>query len=622
MPYLVIQSGSEKGKIINLDRESTTFGRMETADVILDDRNISRKHARFSVLEENVVSLVDLGSANGTFVNDLPINRIFLMDGDEIRMGETVLAYSEGKPVEKESGSIKVAMKSHSRIVPHPPTMPTEIFPSSEQEIQTESLKETYLRLRTLYTLITDITGAGELSEAIPRIAKTLLHSLSLDRIVFFRYNRAHKLFEDPEIFVDPSVEKNLSRDEYPIHGQVLDCVAREGLSYLFHEGEDTLPTIMGVPIINRDLPLGMIYIDSPLRQRPLNKKDLDFLTAVAAHLGAVAGRLENVRRLKRKNLSLERVINENLAIVCRNPEMLKIMEILDQLAEADSSVLIRGESGTGKELLARAIHSYSRRRSAPLVCINCASLPETLIESELFGHERGAFTGAVTRKPGKFELADGGTIFLDEIGDISLTAQAKILRALEEGEIQRVGGTKTIKVDVRIITATNKNLEAAMNRAEFREDLYYRLKVVEIVIPPLRERTEDIPLLAKYFLKSLRARTSSQVTQISRDAKKILMSYPWPGNVRELKNVIERALVFARGDEILPTHLPTELKGKPRPSLSGEEGIPESLSEVEHLHIMKTLDFAKGNKLRAAEILGISRSTLYEKIKQYNIRM
>jgi transcriptional regulator with PAS, ATPase and Fis domain len=297
---------------------------------------------------------------------------------------------------------------------------------------------------------------------------------------------------------------------------------------------------------------------------------------------------------------------------------MMEIIKNLDQIAEADSNVIIYGESGTGKELIARGIHSFSGRRDKPLVCINCASLPETLLESELFGYERGAFTGAHARKLGKFEIANHGTVFLDEIGDISLAAQAKILRVIQEGDFHRVGGTKEVNVDVRIIAATNKDLRKAIQDKSFRDDLYYRLKVIEISLPPLRERPEDISLLIEYFLKTLKMKIASNVEDCSAEAMEILLSYGWPGNVRELRNVIERALVFARGEKILPQHLPKDISMGYAQEAHAEGERPASLDEIERLHILRVLDFTGGNKQNAAKILGISRATLYEKIKSY----
>jgi transcriptional regulator with PAS, ATPase and Fis domain len=294
--------------------------------------------------------------------------------------------------------------------------------------------------------------------------------------------------------------------------------------------------------------------------------------------------------------------------------------------------------------LIAKSIHHFSARRLRPLVAVNCAALPETLLESELFGHEKGAFTGAHERRIGKFEVANHGILFLDELGEISPSAQAKLLRALQEGEIQRVGGNKVIKVDVRVIAATNKKLADEVANGNFRQDLYYRLRVIEIELPPLRQRPDDIPVLAQYFLKQLRGKFPSNVQKISPEALAALQRYPFPGNVRELRNVIERGLVFAQGDTLLPQHLPAEVHASSDglgglndnlvptiavlPGSANEEsmapqldddGEPLTLSDLERRHILYVLDRVGGNKLKAAGLLGISRTTLYEKLKTYD---
>jgi len=624
MPYLIVKKGELEGQTIPLQNEKTTFGRAENSDVCLKDINISRRHAQILRLNNNVMAIVDLGSSNGTYVNDFPINRIFLMDGDEIRMGETVMTYCEGE-LEERRPSKPLILDKEKPISAIPATHATRVMPPTGEQIPLDSLKEAYLHLRTLYKITSDMNSARDLSELYQRVGGAMQMSIGADRVAFFKLEGVADRLELQSVSLIPSSQTNQSLKEQPFHQQVLNCIQEEKAPFLFTEEEaagegEPRATVMGVPILREGKLTGIIYVDSPLTERTLNKTDLDFAAAVALQMGTAEERMQNLRQLSEKNSQLERVINENLTIVCRNQKMLEIMDILNQLAESDSNVLIRGESGTGKELIARAIHFYSRRREHPLICLNCASLPETLIESELFGYERGAFTGAVSRKPGKFELADGGTLFLDEIGDISLSAQAKILRALQDGEIQRVGGTTTLRVDVRLIAATNKDLMRAIQSNQFRDDLYYRIKVVEIEIPPLRERKEDIPILAEYFLKILRGKTASRAVRFSPETMHILVEYPWHGNVRELRNVVERALVFCRGDEIFPHHLPAELKHGEKTQAASPDATPTTLNEMERLHIIKTLQHVSGNKLKAAELLGISRSTLYEKMKQYGI--
>ncbi len=335
--------------------------------------------------------------------------------------------------------------------------------------------------------------------------------------------------------------------------------------------------------------------------------------------------KLDEIRLTIQRALQQKRLLEENLHyrqelitkyklenIVGRSPRMLQVYKTIARVAESRSTVLIVGESGTGKELIARAVHFNSPRASRPFVAVDCSSLAETLLESELFGHVRGAFTGAIASKRGLFEEADSGTCFLDEIGDLSLTLQAKLLRVLQEHEIKRVGGTETTKIDVRIVAATNKNLEELIAEKKFREDLFYRLNVVSIHLPSLRERSEDIPLLADHFLRKYSADNQRPVCRISPEAMDLLIRYRWPGNVRELENVLERAATLSSSNIILTEDLPRRLQVEtsqinisPLPSR-----IP--LCELEKLYIQKVLEETGGNKKRAADILGIDRRTLY----------
>lgn len=307
--------------------------------------------------------------------------------------------------------------------------------------------------------------------------------------------------------------------------------------------------------------------------------------------------------------------------IIYRSKNIAKLCNTIKKIAPTKASVVLTGESGVGKEVFARTIHKRSSRSDAPFVALNCSALPDNLIESELFGYEKGAFTGATTRKYGRLELANGGTIFLDEIGDASPLLQSKILRFLQEGEFERLGGLEKIKIDVRVISATNKNLGKAIKEGKFREDLYYRLNIVNLYIPPLRQRTQDIPLLAQYFLGYYNSKYDKNLHGISTKALAYLMTYEWPGNVRELKNIIERAVAIAdnEGYLLLPKHLPKNIAGE-IPS-STEENRNLSLEELEKIHIFNILKMVHWNKSEAAEKLGINRQTLYNKMERYQLK-
>ena len=332
------------------------------------------------------------------------------------------------------------------------------------------------------------------------------------------------------------------------------------------------------------------------------------------AHLVAKA---MSHRHTQQENVRLKETVAEIAHpsdIIGQSAAMKKVFDAIETVGPTDATVLITGESGTGKELVTRAIHQASPRRFHPLVVIHCGALTETLLESELFGHEKGAFTGAQYRKKGKFEVADGGTVFLDEISDISLKTQTDLLRVLQEKEIVRVGGNQQIKVDFRAIAATNKNLEALVKAGSFRPDLYYRLHVFCIDLPPLRDRREDIPLLVNHFLNKFCMATSRQVPQISAEALDVLMRYEWPGNVRELENAVERALVVGRANEIRPGDLAFQFHAE-----SPQGG--QTLDDVEHAHIERILRETQHNLSRAARILDIDRTTLYNKLRKYGLR-
>ncbi|WP_207712826.1 sigma-54 dependent transcriptional regulator [Desulfofundulus sp. TPOSR] len=332
------------------------------------------------------------------------------------------------------------------------------------------------------------------------------------------------------------------------------------------------------------------------------------------------------VKRLMRKTPSLTArdVIERADVMIGLSPEMQKVYKAIGRVANSNATVLIRGESGTGKELVARAIHYNSDRRDKPFIKINCASIPENLLESEMFGYEKGAFTGAITSKPGKFELAQRGTIFFDEIGEMSLSLQAKLLRVIQEREFERLGGTETIKVDVRIIAATNKDLENCIAEGTFREDLFYRLNVVDIYLPPLRERKDDIPVLVEHMIKLCNAEYKKQVTGFTDQAMKLLLEYDWPGNVRELKNVCERAVLMSTGPLLTVEDLPRNIRKSSRrlhwlKGLSGDS-FKEMIAEVEREIILQALEEHNWNRSAAAQALKMNRSSLYLKMKELGI--
>jgi two-component system response regulator AtoC len=353
---------------------------------------------------------------------------------------------------------------------------------------------------------------------------------------------------------------------------------------------------------------------------KPLDLEKLEAVLMRALHSRQVESENRQLREELDKKFGLENIIGNS-------PAMVEIYDRIRQVAPSRATVLIEGESGTGKELVAQSLHMLSPRKNARFVAVHCAALSPQLLESELFGHEKGAFTGAMERRVGRFEEANHGTIFLDEIGEIDAATQVKLLRVLGESVIQRVGSNQTIKVDARVIAATNKNLKVMVREGKFREDLFYRLDVVPVELPPLRDRREDIPLLADAFLKEFARENQRKVTAVSADAQEALQKYAWPGNVRELRATIERAVVLCRGERIGLRDLPAEVQGRPEPGLGGDHGFAArgasaslNLEEMEKAFIQQALKLTDGNVTEAAKLLGISRRTLHRKIKTYKL--
>ncbi len=383
------------------------------------------------------------------------------------------------------------------------------------------------------------------------------------------------------------------------------------------------------VPIKFKHETLGVLSVDRLFGARGVTfEADLRLLKIIASliaqsvklHMEVEKERetfLEEKETLKRQLRGKYRVEN----IIGQSDSMQEVFESVHKVAPSNANVLLRGESGTGKELVAKAIHYMSRRSRGPFIKFNCASIPEGLLESELFGHEKGAFTGAMTMRKGRFELANEGTIFLDEIGDLPVTLQPKILRVLQEKEFERVGGEKTIKVDVRLVAATSRNLEGLVSSGAFREDLYYRLNVVPLVLPPLRDRSEDIPLLTDYFL-SLYNKENDKLLKITPEVLKIFIDYSWPGNVRELENTIERLVVMSAGKSVTKADLPLNIRDESlRARYQAKDALPSTVEEMEKTRILDALQSTGWNQAKAARVLGITPRQMGYKIKKYNIR-
>jgi Nif-specific regulatory protein len=402
---------------------------------------------------------------------------------------------------------------------------------------------------------------------------------------------------------------------------QIAYEILKEGMGRLSHEIMDGPQSLICVPLRVFDETLALLYLDTADTKDSFDEDHLQFITASASIAAVALSNIHHLERYQFENEQLRSDLSIEHNLVGESPVMTRVYQLIAKLSDTDSTVLIQGENGTGKELAARAIHQNSARSKKPFVAINCAALVENLLESELFGHERGAFTGAIAQKKGKLEMADQGTIFLDEVSELSPAFQSKLLRVLQEREFERVGGTRPIHVDVRFIAATNRNLKEAIRRGSFREDLFYRLNVVSLNMPPLRERGEDIKLLANYFAAKYSKKLHRKMKRLSLEASRCLDHYDWPGNVRELENAIERAVVLGSGDEILPEDLPDDLVEAGSVAVANQGNYHHALADAKKEIIVKAIEQSKGNICEAAKLLGIHNTYLYRLVRKLNLQ-
>jgi DNA-binding NtrC family response regulator len=380
----------------------------------------------------------------------------------------------------------------------------------------------------------------------------------------------------------------------------------------------DLLVTVLAAPILAGDAALGVVGVRTETRPGQRRQADLEFLEILAQSFGPFLHAVEHQEQLRRDNERLRARAGESNTLVGNSPAIQEVVAKIAKVAPTDLNVLITGETGTGKELAARMVHNCSRRRSNPLIVVNCAAIPRELFESELFGYEKGAFTGAQRSTAGLLSRAHGGTLFLDEIGDLSLENQARILRAIEYGTFRPVGGNRERRVDIRVVAATNRHIPAAIEDGEFRTDLFHRLNGFEISLPPLRERRSDIPLLAEHFFTMNRDQAKRPLSGFASEALEALQEYNWPGNVRQLRHTVQRAIAIARDEEIRSDDLGLAQQEAPAGSMDDEPPLP--LKEVERNHLQQVLALHNGNVREAARALGIARSTLYKKITEYDL--
>jgi Nif-specific regulatory protein len=633
-PYLVIRRDDGYGDVIALEvGQRCTLGRANTNRVVLKDELCSREHAEV-YFAEGRWRLRDLKSLNGTRVNGEPITDEWeLVSGDEFSVGRTRFVYvnkiDELPSVSMSTPGDTVAIKkrlSQSRFnTPHPHELAQATIPVERGPHRSVSRD-----LMKLYQLGLEMGGAGSYEELADVVLEGLLDAVQAEVGAVLTVKEGREIEVTAVRPLDPDRRSYSPVSEF-VTNEVMsskEAVLAEDVArnrYLSQRDSITslgATSLICAPVVHGGKVLALIHLYCVDPHRSLSSDDLEFTVAVAKHLGVVLTRVQRQDSLSAENRELRSQLKVESELVGDSPAVQHIHEQIGRVAPTNATVLIRGESGAGKELVARAIHFSSPRREGPFVCLNCAAITETLLESELFGHEKGAFTGATEKKIGKFESAHQGTIFLDEIGEMAVNTQAKLLRVLEGHPFERVGGGTAIRVDVRVVAATNQPLEKAMQEGRFRRDLFYRLQVVEIRIPPLRERKADVPVLADHFLKRFVKETGRKIRGFAPAALDKMVHYDWPGNVRELRNVIERAVALGKGPMLDSSDIwlsSLEISG-PAPT-AAETFEPLPLDEVEKRHILRTLEHTEWNKSQAAGILQIERSTLDRKIKGYGLK-
>jgi Nif-specific regulatory protein len=627
-PRLQVVAGPLKDSIFALPEGKLPVGRDPSNLLSISDPSISRRHCVFS-RKDGGYQIRDLDSRNGTFVNGAPIKESQLSHGDQVSVGDSVFIFLVQEE-EEELGSGPVEFEDSQA---HTTTQvrPQDVLYLQPDRILSELPATSRLarNLNALLKISRLVHSIGDLEQLQARILDLIFEVAPAERgailldgkggnqftSVFARHRGSRS--SEP-VRVSRTIASKVLEEGVAILG--IDVPNSGGFSGVESLISSNVRSLLCVPLLIFQKVIGCIYVDTTNTATRFDKDHLELVTAIAG-ISAVA--LENARRLQwleQENLRLTTEVNLDHNMVGESAPMKEVYQFLSRVAPTDSTVLIEGESGTGKELVARAMHRNSPRSSKPFIAINCAAIPEGLLESELFGHERGAFTGAVTQKKGRFEMANGGVVFLDEIGELAPALQVKLLRVLQEREFERVGGTRPISVDIRLIAATNKDLKEAAKAGSFRQDLYYRLNVVSLVVPPLRERREDIPMLADYFVVKSSSRCKLKAKQISPEAMACLVNYDWPGNVRELENAIERALVLAWSDVIRPEDLPESiLERDTRPGVSAK--YHGALKELKKELILGALEEAQGNYTEAARILGVHANYLHRLIRNLGLK-
>ncbi|HWM91220.1 MAG TPA: sigma 54-interacting transcriptional regulator [Thermoanaerobaculia bacterium] len=622
-PRLVAIAGSPAGSTFPLEGP-VEIGRHSSNGIQLRDLSVSRRHCVIEPREDGLW-LRDLESRQGTFVNGVPVRERSLEPGDLILVGTSLFLLQDDTARGEPRGEPSPPAEEESFVAGSTVHLPLEdalyLAPQTERPPDLRVVRDLGALVR-IGSVLPTFQAAEPLAR---RLLEILIEITPAERAALLLLDRgsdepavAFHLSRRPRSSAPFRVSRTLTgeavrRRAAILSNEVVQTWAAHGAESLAAE---SIRSLICAPLAG----VGALYLDTRDDGVRFDDLHLQLVTAVAGMAAPALAATRRMEWLEQERERLDAALGKDM--VGESPRMQEIARLIARVAPTDSTVLIRGESGTGKELTARGLHRGSRRAGRPFVAINCATLTDTLLESELFGHERGAFTGAVDRKPGKLELADSGTLFLDEIGEMSPLLQAKLLRVLQEREFERLGGTRTIRVDVRVIAATNRDLEAAMKSGAFREDLFYRLNVITLNLPPLRERREDVPLLASHFAAALSRKLGRPVAGFAPETRACLLRYSWPGNVRELANAVERAMVLGSEDLIRPEDLPETVtesvtSGAPVPVSSFHEAVNEQKRRL----VLAAVEQSGGNITRAAELLGLHPNYLHRLIGNLDLR-
>jgi transcriptional regulator with GAF, ATPase, and Fis domain len=630
-PRLLVIGGPAKDSTIPLPEGEAILGREPANAVAVADTSVSRKHCLLRRNEDGRFQIKDLDSRNGTLVNGRAVKEQWLRHGDEIATGDSVFLFLLDEQDQAASASRIEFDDSHytaeTKLI-----HPREVVYLQPDRLQHElpATSQIARNLNALLKISRVVHAIRDLEELQAQLLDLIFEVLPAGRGAILLAEGAAQEFnclyartrhaDQPQLVrVSRTIARQVMKENVAILG--FDVPASGKLSEVESLAVSEVRTLLCVPLTVFQRAIGCIYLDSTNSADRFQEDHLQLLTAIAG-ISAVA--LDNARRLQwleEENQRLTTEIRQEQSLVGEGARIKEIFQFLARVAPTESTVLIEGESGTGKELVARALHRNSHRANKPFVAINCAAIPESLLESDLFGHERGAFTGAAVQKKGRLEVAEGGVVFLDEIGELAPSLQVKLLRVLQEREFERVGGTHSIKIDIRLIAATNRDLSEAVRSGEFRQDLYYRLAVVKLTMPPLREHREDIPMLTRHFVQKYAKRSKVKAKPVSREAMAALVNYEWPGNVRELENAIERALVMGSSDAVLLEDLPESLLEQESPAEMHEGKYHASVKELKKQLIVDAVEQTRGNYVEAAGILGVHPNYLHRLIRNLGLK-